>query len=771
MPHLAMSSLRLPPAILSLFLFAGCGSSPQAYVDRGNQYFQKAKYDDAEIQYQKAIQKSPKLGEAYYRLALVHLQKKQVMQGYRELRKAAELMPGDVPVLAKLGQLSLSLYNLDPKHPHQLYDQADSAAAQLAAKDPNGFEANLLQGALEFAGKKPAEAVAHLRKAVKTKPEDPDATLGLAQALVQNNQTAEGLEVAEGLIRREKAFGAAYGFLFDEYRSLSRPDEAENILKLRIANNPKQAEPLLQLARYFNAERKQTAVEATIQRLLDHPSDFPDRFLVAGDFYSRIGQPEKAFQLYQKGVSSPAKEKIPFRKRIMGILMAQKKWPEALAQVDAILKEQPEEQETRLARVMIWLGEGRPENIDPAVAELRIQQVKRPQDGEVHLLMGNALAAKKDLDGARREWSAAARQSATSLPPRYSLVQLDLAQNKAPEALQVALEILAIQPDDPQVRLLVAACLTGAGQYQRARVELSKLSIQFPQSPQVKFRLGMLDLYERKYREAENVFSHLGSSAGYDPEILAGLAQAYQGQNESSKALQLLQDEVKRKPDSLAARRILAQFAMASKNYDVAIQQLKALAAADPKSTDVALTLASAQAAKGNFSEAISDLKTALALDPKSTAARFQLAQTLYTNGQLNEAKAAYRQVLTVQPNHANALNDLAYLMADSGDNLDEALSLAQRGLQSSPAAGLRTSLSDTLGWIYLKKNMNDNAVQTFQSLVRNNPGSMTYRYHLGAALYQKGDQQRARTELQAALSSKPMTRDEPKIRELLARL
>jgi Flp pilus assembly protein TadD len=124
-----------------------------------------------------------------------------------------------------------------------------------------------------------------------------------------------------------------------------------------------------------------------------------------------------------------------------------------------------------------------------------------------------------------------------------------------------------------------------------------------------------------------------------------------------------------------------------------------------------------------------------------------------------------------MDPNNANALNDLAFLMADSGGKLDQALAYAQRGLQYAKDPGLKSSLADTLGWIYVKKNMTDSALQTFENLVRNNPGNATFRYHLGTALYQKGDKQEARVELEAALAAKPSNMDERKIKALLARL
>jgi predicted Zn-dependent protease len=102
---------------------------------------------------------------------------------------------------------------------------------------------------------------------------------------------------------------------------------------------------------------------------------------------------------------------------------------------------------------------------------------------------------------------------------------------------------------------------------------------------------------------------------------------------------------------------------------------------------------------------------------------------------------------------------------------LDEALSFANKGLHNVSDPTIKKSLSDTLGWIYLKKNMNDSALQIFETLVKNDPRNATFRYHLASTLYQKGDKKQARAELEAALAGEPGSPDEPKIRELLARL
>jgi len=64
---------------------------------------------------------------------------------------------------------------------------------------------------------------------------------------------------------------------------------------------------------------------------------------------------------------------------------------------------------------------------------------------------------------------------------------------------------------------------------------------------------------------------------------------------------------------------------------------------------------------------------------------------------------------------------------------------------------------------------MTDTAARLFGNVAQKDPENATYRYHLGVALLQKGEKNKARTEFQAALTKKPQQADEKKIRELLA--
>jgi tetratricopeptide (TPR) repeat protein len=79
--------------------------------------------------------------------------------------------------------------------------------------------------------------------------------------------------------------------------------------------------------------------------------------------------------------------------------------------------------------------------------------------------------------------------------------------------------------------------------------------------------------------------------------------------------------------------------------------------------------------------------------------------------------------------------------------------------------------VSDTLGWIYLKKNLTDNAIDIFKDLVNKVPNDASFRYHLEMAYSQKGDKAKALEQLHEALKYNPAQGERDKIIETIESL
>jgi len=60
---------------------------------------------------------------------------------------------------------------------------------------------------------------------------------------------------------------------------------------------------------------------------------------------------------------------------------------------------------------------------------------------------------------------------------------------------------------------------------------------------------------------------------------------------------------------------------------------------------------------------------------------------------------------------------------------------MAQRARQGMPNS---PDILDTLGWIYLKKNLSDDACGPFKELLDSDPNRASYHYHYRMALLQR---------------------------------
>jgi tetratricopeptide (TPR) repeat protein len=127
----------------------------------------------------------------------------------------------------------------------------------------------------------------------------------------------------------------------------------------------------------------------------------------------------------------------------------------------------------------------------------------------------------------------------------------------------------------------------------------------------------------------------------------------------------------------------------------------------------------------------------------------------MIVHGQQNlaEAKRRYEEILQLSNTAAVAANNLAYIYADEGQRLDDALRLAQTAVQHLPdnAAAL-----DTLGWVYYQQELPGLAVRQFEQSIKLDAQNAGYHYHLGLAHARNGDVARARAAAEKALSLQP---------------
>jgi len=753
---------------LLLVFSSACSRSAKSYMQSGKKYFDSGKYEDAIILYKKAIQKEPKSGEAYYRLALADLKLGKIPDAYQALSAASTLSTENEEIQSVFADFCFELYLLDPKHPQGFYDKVSKVSADLLAKNKQSYDGLRLRGYLDMADRKPGEAIAVLRQADQVRPMQAPVIYPLTKALREDHQDQAAEQLALAFLQKNKTFAPIYDVLFTLYSSTGRQAEAENILKAKSDNNPKQAAYVLNLAAYYRYQKRPDDVKKTLQRLLDNPKDYQHPHALVGDFY--LGQRDVAAAMneYNQGVQADPKEKALYQKRIVNTLMLEGKKDEAKATLGELAKSQPKDDDVQIAQATMWIEGGKPADVDAAINVLKPLAEKKPGDANRHFRLGQAYLLKGRGQDAENEWKAAVKDDPNLLPPRIALAELSLQTGHFPEALGYSDAILSKDPKNPGARFLKALALVNSGRPDDARVELDGLLKDTPNSLIAKLAKARLDLLQKHLPEAEKQFVELYKPGQPDLRPLDGLLATYMAENQPAKALALLEKELAGSPGKPELIARLAELNARSGKYSAARDSYQQLLAKDPNSPHLNRRIGELSSLMGDREGAVRSFRKAAETDPKDLRSLAELGSLLLSNGKKQEALDVFRKALALTPDQPAILNNVAYLIADLNGDSKEALELARRGLLKVPKD---PHLTDTVGFIYMKQHLNDIALQTFRKVVQDVPENPTYRLHLANALLVQGDKSEAKMQLEAALMRNPAKDEEIEIKTLLARI
>ncbi len=754
-------------SVLLAMALTGCTRTAASYVARGNKYFADGKYDDALLQYRNATDKDPKYAEAYYRTAVLKLRQNHAGEAYALLKKAVELDPGFRPATVQFGDLGWYVYRTLSQPPPQIYNDLSQLSQRLLAANPRDFDGLRFKAYIAIADKRADDALALLKTANSIRPLDSEAAVPMARLFIEKGELPEAEKLLRQMMEKDPSYGLAYETLYALYMRDKRIPEAEAILRLRVEKNPNLTLALLELADHYANQNNTAAMNATLQRLHDSRASLSGARMALGDFYTAHKFLDQAVQQFQQAIQEDPKNEIAYRKKLVAVLISQGKRDQAESDLAEILKRDPQDADALRVKANFDLGTRQQQRVSDAVNIYKGLTVQRPNDADLRFFYARALVVNGDTRAARSELSAVIQRNPKSVMPMLALASLSLNEGQYADALRLTTSILDQIPRNETALLLRAGAEAGLGQLQSSHADLAALLREHPGHEDAELQLGLLDVAEKHYADATAIFTKYYHSGQPDLRPLEGLIRTDMSQGQFDKALALLDEEVKKSPKSSALRLMYASAGIRAGKLDVAEEQYRALTAQGLQSSAVELQWGRILQAKKDPQGAIEHYRKAKALDPKDSVPAALLGSQLELIGHQAEAIASYRDALKTNPTNAYALNNLAYALAESGQDLDEALRVA---LSAQKLAKDDSVVADTLGWVYLKKGLTGSALQVFQNNVKKDPKNPSYRYHLAAALLASGDKLKAKQELQKALQSGPSS-DEHSIRELLAKI
>jgi len=766
--------------LLSAFLLfaVSCSRDPEKakrrYLENGNRYAQQGKFKEAIIMYRNALKRDPRFGEAYLRLGDAEMRRGMPAQAVAAYRRAVELYSDPEEPAGKLADIYLAAYVLSPKKDPLLLREVDELASSLAAKNPNSFQALRLRAFLYLTDTtdKTQEhlfrAIEFFKKADAVKPKQPELRLAMVQTMAQVGQLEEAEKYAREIIQDSPSMAGAYWFLSRLYLRQNRLKDADAVVDKLVEANPQTPAYKVDRAEYlFATQRKEEAMRA-LAELAAEPNADPGLLKRVGDTYLRLREPQKAYDTFAAAIQKFPAQKTEFRLKMIPALLSLQKRDEAIRLAETAVREDPSHNGAISMRASLWLNFGSKEQFDAAVKDLQQLISKEPNNAVIRYNLGRAYQARGELDAARTQYTEAVKISKYLTAAHLGLGQIALAKQEPGKAVSAADEILSYDPSNLAARILRINGLLAGGNTNQARIDINNYLKDTPDNPDLKYQLAIVNFVERRYQEAEQQFRALQQRFPNDLRLLFAIAEVMLRTNRQADAMRLVQEAYRKNPDQPGLKLALANTAMRVNQLDTAEQQFRALLALDPNNIDIVMRLSETLRRKGQLNAALDLLKQAYARNAAYPGLALQLALTYEAMGDWRSAVPVYEFILKQDPNHLIALNNLAYRYADMGKDLDTALTYAQRAQQRAPTSD---DVTDTLAWVYIRKNLNDTAISLLKPLIAKQPRNPLFHYHMGLALLQKGDRTAARQSLQTALSLNPSKEDEQRIREALARV
>ena len=745
---------------LCAFLLISCSSqAKQKHLKLGEEYLKNRKFHEAVMEFRAAVEIDKNSGEAYWGLARAQESLGEFSETVENLRKAVDYNPKNLDAKAKLGNYFL-VFN------PPAIGETEKLLEEIFAQDPQFIEGFILKASLLSIQNKPeAEVLEVLKQAVALNPNRTETYVSLSRYFMKK-QDAERAEKAilEGINAGEnKIIGFIEYGKFLVYKDRAAEAETQFLKAVEIDINNIDAREAV--AEYYIGQKQIQKAEAQYLELVRIQENSPASRVDLANFYERTGRDDDAIRIFNEIVKD-APEFARAHYRLTEIYLERKQYNEVSAEIEKLLAINDSDSEALMLRTRLKLAENKP---GEAVKDLEEILKKQPSSRDALFYMAQARLALGQPDQARafigdleRYHPNYLRTKLLKIQSSFTAGQTEMARREANELLDKVqksfpnAETTAITLEDLRQRALTARGLANLelGKIEEAKADLQKVADLSPRSSVAMLNLAKVAVSERKYDEALSLYEKVLNSDASNFDALSGLVSVLNRQKNFAESTGRIDEAMKRQAGNnamLAALHYLrAEIATAQNNPDEAETHLKNSIAADDGYLPAYTAYASILIGKNQAADAIGQYEKVVEKMPSASVYTL-LGMMQESTNNMAEAEKNYRKALELSPETPIAANNLAWLIADTGNgNLDEALKLAQSAVDQNQSAA---NFYDTLGWVYFKKGLYSPAIEQLRRAVsidenetRNNGNKPNpdYRVRLKMAMDSAGNSENA---------------------------
>lgn len=731
---------RVLAAFLAVATLVGCGADRETrkkeFVASGDRFAADAKQREALIEYRNAVQLDPMFGEARVKLAETFEKTGDGPNALREYIRAADLLPNDIALQLKTGSYLITAHRADDAlaradavikleagnvEAHVLrgnalgglnnFEKALEEMEEALRLDPTRGATYTQVGLVESARGRRAEAEAAFKRAIELAPTWIGGRLALANFYWASGRQTEAAQALEAALAQEPANETANHAMAIFSLATGRIREAEKYLR-QLADVTKSHAAQFSLAEYYIATRRPQEAIAILTPLATSPQSDPEARRHLARAYASVGQPEKAHAL-----------------------------------VDQMLVERPSDAQTTLLKGQLLLSEDRRED---ALAKVKAAVSAEPSSAEAQFTLGRVYAARGDVAGAETAFREVLKVSPSAAAAQTELSLLQLSSGRTSAALNNAEAAVKNQPDRLDTRLALVRSLLAARQFDRAQRELQPLLTSHPEVAAVQVQSAVLAASRNNVVAARTTFEKALALEPASLEALGGLLALSMNAKDFSAARARVSQHLDKGPVTPGLLLLAARTYGSTGDSVAAEQTLRRAIDMDASLLPAYSMLGQIYLEQGKLELARQEFDNLAQRHSKPAGPLTMSGMIFQAQGNQQQAKLRYERAVTLDPRAAVAANNLAWLYAESGEKLDEAIRLARSASEVLPDSA---EVLDTLGWTYYRGGLAGVAVAPLVRSIEKAPKNGETRYHLGLVYAQVGDVVRSRESLLQALA------------------
>jgi tetratricopeptide (TPR) repeat protein len=741
---------------------AACDRNPETlklrHVRSGDAYIARKQYPEGILEYRRAVQIDPKYGDARFKLAEAYAATDDVRNALPEYVRAADLLPDNAELQIKAGNLLL----LGGR-----FQDAKTRARLVLKRQPKDLRALVLLGNALAGLRELPDAIAVAQRASEASPERAGIYTNLGALRLANGDR----DLAETAFTKAVAVGgnslAPRLALANFYRASGRVADAERTLRDALVIAPRDADVNRRIGSLLIEASRGGEAEQYFKAAAAATNDTPTQLALA-DYYISVKRPAEALAILTRLAADP-KAFVIAKTRMAVVQMGSSQRADAYKTLEEVLAKTPRDGAAQSLKAQLLLADHR---MDEALAVIRAAVLIDPRSGPVQLMRGRVLRARGELEEARKAFNDALDldRLGVGLDAAIELAGLHMQRREMDTSISFAERGVTGRPDSLEAHLmLVRTLMVRSEDYPRAESEVKALLARYPAQPPVQAAWGNICIINRDPAGARRSYER---ALQLDPDSM----EAWNGLmvlDAAANALPALKRRIEqriahseRKADLLTLN---AKVSVLSRDIGAAEQNLKQAVVADPSQPGSYVMLGQLYVAQRKLPSATEEFLKLANLDSTSVAAATMLGLLYTAQDNVAEAEKWYERAVQLNPRGAAAAsNNLAWMYAERGGNLDAATRLAQYAKSQAPD---QPQFNDTLGWIYYKRGMTSQAINTLQFAVDAAPNEPEFHFHLGLALAQAGNDSRARTALERALKLSPKFPGAAEARKTLASL